>query len=136
MVDGRQPNNDDLCKGVFVEVSYNGRTITVPVRDKCTGCAPEHLDLSKPAFQKLAPLDAGVVNGITWKFVGSGGGDVPTEPGDPGCAGLPGWDAGRSYVPGDTAAFEGRRYTATYYSTGSVPSDPASWAVWRLDGPC
>src|SRR5690242_21744037 len=29
------PNNDPLCSGVSVQVTYNGRTITVPVRDKC-----------------------------------------------------------------------------------------------------
>lgn len=63
------PNNDPLCKGVSVEVSYNGKTIRVPVRDKCPSCDPTHIDLSRTAFQKLAPLDRGVVNGITWKFV-------------------------------------------------------------------
>lgn len=63
------PNNDPLCKGISVEVSYNGRTIRVPVKDKCPSCDRTHIDLSQSAFQKLAPLDRGVVNGITWKFV-------------------------------------------------------------------
>ncbi|MEV5508074.1 cysteine/serine endopeptidase inhibitor [Streptomyces orinoci] len=63
------PNNDPLCQGLSVEVSYNGRTIRVPVKDKCPSCDPTHLDLSRPAFASLAPLDRGVVNGITWKFV-------------------------------------------------------------------
>lgn len=73
------PNQDDLCKGISVEVTYNGRTITVPVRDKCPACAAEHIDLSKSAFQKLANLDLGVVSGITWKFVGTGGGGGGTD---------------------------------------------------------
>ncbi|RLV04631.1 hypothetical protein CTZ27_10520 [Streptomyces griseocarneus] len=63
------PNNDPLCRGISVEVSYNGKTIRVPVKDKCLSCDPTHIDLSQPTFQKLAPLDRGVVNGITWKFV-------------------------------------------------------------------
>ncbi|MBZ4323949.1 cysteine/serine endopeptidase inhibitor [Streptomyces huiliensis] len=63
------PNNDPLCRGVSVEVSYNGKTIRVPVRDKCPSCDRTHIDLSQTAFGKLAPLDRGVVNGITWKFV-------------------------------------------------------------------
>ncbi|MFC5720787.1 cysteine/serine endopeptidase inhibitor [Streptomyces gamaensis] len=63
------PNNDPLCDGVFVEVSHQGRTITVPVRDKCPSCAATHIDLSEAAFQQLAPKDSGVVDGITWKFV-------------------------------------------------------------------
>jgi len=55
-------------------VTYNGRTITVPVRDKCPSCDATHIDLSQPAFAQLAPLSVGVVNGITWQFVSSGGG--------------------------------------------------------------
>ncbi|GGP97169.1 cysteine/serine endopeptidase inhibitor [Streptomyces roseolilacinus] len=69
------PNNDELCRGISVQVTYNGRTLTVPVRDKCPSCAAEHIDLSKAAFQKLADTDLGVVHGITWKFVYTNGGD-------------------------------------------------------------
>ncbi|WP_055566942.1 cysteine/serine endopeptidase inhibitor [Streptomyces atriruber] len=63
------PNNDPLCQGISVQVTYQGRTITVPVRDKCPSCASTHIDLSQTAFGRLAPLDVGVINGITWKFV-------------------------------------------------------------------
>ncbi|MEU9133704.1 cysteine/serine endopeptidase inhibitor [Kitasatospora sp. NPDC048540] len=63
------PNNDPLCGGIAVKVTYQGRSITVPVRDKCPSCDATHIDLSEPAFARLAPLDLGVVNGITWQFV-------------------------------------------------------------------
>ncbi|MBH1937477.1 RlpA-like double-psi beta-barrel domain-containing protein [Streptomyces sp. AV19] len=63
------PNDDPLCGGVSVEVSYNGRTIRVPVKDKCPSCSADHIDLSEAAFKKLAPTSVGVLNGITWKFV-------------------------------------------------------------------
>lgn len=67
------PNNDNLCKGVSIEVTYNGKTLTLPVKDKCMGCTREQIDLSKSAFQKLEPnLDLGVVP-VTWKFVNDGG---------------------------------------------------------------
>jgi len=73
------PNNDPLCQGISVQVTYNGKTITLPVKDKCPGCDSTHIDLSQPAFQQLAPLSVGVVNGITWKFVSSsGGGGTPS----------------------------------------------------------
>ena len=62
------PNNDPVCN-YDVEVTYNGVTVTVPVRDKCPSCDSTHLDLSKPAFERFAPTGQGVVNGITWKFV-------------------------------------------------------------------
>ncbi|MFH8384083.1 cysteine/serine endopeptidase inhibitor [Kitasatospora sp. NPDC018058] len=66
------PNNDPLCKGISVKVTYQGKTITVPVKDQCPSCDSTHIDLSQPAFAKLAPLDKGVINGLTWQFVKAG----------------------------------------------------------------
>ncbi|KOG63828.1 lipoprotein [Streptomyces griseoflavus] len=63
------PNNDPLCAGVKVQVTYNGRTITVPVRDKCPSCASTHIDLSQAAFRKLVPAGTDMVPQVTWKFV-------------------------------------------------------------------
>lgn len=62
------PNKDPLCKR-SVKVSYKGKSITLPIRDMCPGCAKGHIDLSKPAFQSLAPLGLGNVP-VTWEFVG------------------------------------------------------------------
>jgi expansin (peptidoglycan-binding protein) len=67
------PNNDPICQGISVQVAYHGTTITVPVKDKCPSCDATHIDLSKTAFQRFASTDVGVLNGITWKFVSSGG---------------------------------------------------------------
>lgn len=75
------PNNDPLCQNVSVQVTYNGITVTVPVKDKCPSCDSTHIDLSKPVFQRFASTDVGVLNGITWKFVngsGSGGSGAKT----------------------------------------------------------
>ncbi|MER6400529.1 MULTISPECIES: cysteine/serine endopeptidase inhibitor [unclassified Kitasatospora] len=66
------PNNDPLCKGISVKVTYQGKTVTVPVRDKCPSCDSTHLDLSQPAFARFAPLGQGVINGLTWQFVKAG----------------------------------------------------------------
>jgi len=63
------PNNDPLCTGISVQVSYSGKTLTVPVEDKCPSCDATHIDLSQPAFAQLGSLDLGVLNGLTWKFV-------------------------------------------------------------------
>ncbi|WP_406841915.1 cysteine/serine endopeptidase inhibitor (plasmid) [Streptomyces sp. AHU1] len=73
------PNEDKLCKGVSVQVTYNGKTITVPVKDQCPTCGSNHLDLSQTAFQKLAPLARGLVTGITWSFV-NGPASAPAPP--------------------------------------------------------
>jgi expansin (peptidoglycan-binding protein) len=64
------PNNDPLCQGVSVRVSYQGRTITVPVVDKCPSCDSTHVDLSAPAFSQLADTGLGTIP-VTWSFVHS-----------------------------------------------------------------
>ncbi|MFD5466397.1 cysteine/serine endopeptidase inhibitor [Kitasatospora sp. NPDC127059] len=77
------PNNDPLCKGISVKVSYQGKTITVPVKDQCPSCDSTHIDLSQPAFAKLAPLDKGVINGLTWQFVKTGANGKTVELSEP-----------------------------------------------------
>jgi hypothetical protein len=77
------PNADPLCSGISVQVTYNGKTITVPVKDKCPSCDATHIDLSQAAFGQFASTDPnttpGVLN-VTWQFVsssGSGSGSTP-----------------------------------------------------------
>ncbi|HEX6340564.1 cysteine/serine endopeptidase inhibitor [Umezawaea sp.] len=62
------PNDDPLCRGVSVQVTHNGRTVTAPVRDKCAGCGSTHVDLSAPAFSSLADTGLGTIP-VTWSFV-------------------------------------------------------------------
>ncbi|QUQ67234.1 cysteine/serine endopeptidase inhibitor [Kutzneria sp. CA-103260] len=65
------PNNDPLCSGVSVQVSYNGQTVTVPVKDQCPGCDASHIDLGKPVFTQLTGgTDLGNIP-VTWQFVHS-----------------------------------------------------------------
>jgi expansin (peptidoglycan-binding protein) len=64
------PNDDPLCQGVSVQVTYNGTTITVPVEDKCPTCDADHIDLSQPAFSELADTGLGNIP-VTWEFVQS-----------------------------------------------------------------
>lgn len=61
------PNNDPICN-LKVRVTFGGKTITVPVEDKCPSCGPRHIDLSKKAFAKLANPGRGRI-AVTWKFV-------------------------------------------------------------------
>ncbi|KAL2136886.1 hypothetical protein VTI74DRAFT_612 [Chaetomium olivicolor] len=53
------PNNDPFCCR-RIRALYGGKSIDVPVVDHCPGC----LDLSPAFFQRLANLDAGVLQGI------------------------------------------------------------------------
>ncbi|MBC3843084.1 hypothetical protein GXW82_31515 [Streptacidiphilus sp. 4-A2] len=66
---------------------------------------------------------------FTWTVGGS-------TPPPPSCSGLATWSAGTSYVPGDIVAYNGDKWTSTWYSTGATPGAAGSWAVWTNDGAC
>ncbi|KAM9967789.1 hypothetical protein ACTFIW_001876 [Dictyostelium discoideum] len=83
------PNLDPVC-GKQVKLTYNGNSITLPVRDKCPGCPNNNIDISAPAFTQLVgSLGPGRVS-VTWEFLGgssSGGsttGTVSTTTGGSG----------------------------------------------------
>ena len=61
------PNNDPLCRK-SIRVTHNGKTITVPIKDKCPSCASTKIDLSQPAFSRLANTSVGIIN-VTWQIV-------------------------------------------------------------------
>jgi chitinase len=117
------PNQDRLCKGVSVQVTYNGKTITVPVKDMCPSCDAGHIDLSQTAFQKLAPLEKGLVTGITWKFITQDGEEITPRPSsspDPGDPEMP-----PTGVPGGSRPGSGfpAQYAAPYIETWGSPSE-------------
>ncbi|MDX8054033.1 cysteine/serine endopeptidase inhibitor [Lentzea sp. BCCO 10_0798] len=61
------PNNDPLCRK-SIRVTHNGRTITVPIKDKCPSCASNKIDLSQPAFSRLADTSLGIIS-VNWEIV-------------------------------------------------------------------
>ncbi|KAL1741526.1 RlpA-like double-psi beta-barrel-protein domain-containing protein-containing protein [Schizophyllum fasciatum] len=54
--------------GKKLKANYNGRSVTVTVRDLCPGCAANSLDLTSSAFQQLAALSVGNIP-VTWNYV-------------------------------------------------------------------
>lgn len=60
------PNNDPLCQKT-INVTYQGRTLTLPIKDKCPSCDASHIDLSQPAFEQFAPTGVGVIQ-VDWNF--------------------------------------------------------------------
>jgi rare lipoprotein A (peptidoglycan hydrolase) len=65
---GANPNNNPVCNRQ-VKATYQGKSVTVRVVDRCTGCASKDLDFSPLAFQELAPLAVGRLTGVTWEWV-------------------------------------------------------------------
>lgn len=53
-----------------------------------------------------------------------------------GCGGLPAWGATTPYAPDALVSHNGRRWKATWWSTGAEPGAPGSWAVWSDQGAC
>ncbi|MFI7032572.1 RlpA-like double-psi beta-barrel domain-containing protein [Microbispora rosea] len=50
-------------------ITYGGKSIQVPIRDLCPGCAANRLDLSRPAFAQFANPDAVPrLTAVSWQF--------------------------------------------------------------------
>ena len=63
---GSQSNGNPMC-GKKISITYNGRTETATVVDKCGGCAYGSVDLSDSLYQKFN-FD-GRAHGATWSFL-------------------------------------------------------------------
>lgn len=57
----------DVC-GKTASVTYNGKTVTTIIRDRCEACKDGDIDLTPVVFQELAPLAAGRVPGVSWSL--------------------------------------------------------------------
>ncbi|EIW81913.1 plant expansin [Coniophora puteana RWD-64-598 SS2] len=64
---GTNPNNNPVC-GRKINAHWGGKSVTVKVVDRCTGCAVTDLDFSPAAFKHLSPLSAGRLHGMTWTW--------------------------------------------------------------------
>lgn len=64
---GGNPNNNPVC-GKKITATYEGKSVTVTVTDRCTGCAQTSLDFSPSAFQQLSDLSVGRLFGMTWTW--------------------------------------------------------------------
>ncbi|KAJ4471506.1 putative riboflavin aldehyde-forming enzyme [Lentinula aciculospora] len=61
------PNNNPVC-GKKLTAHYQGKSVSVTVADRCTGCAMYDLDFTPTAFQALADMSVGRISGVTWAF--------------------------------------------------------------------
>ncbi|KAL3081613.1 hypothetical protein niasHT_034271 [Heterodera trifolii] len=63
--------DDPICKNICIKVDYNGKTLTVPINNKCPECAPNHVDLSIDAFNFLEPRGGivGIAKGATLTYM-------------------------------------------------------------------
>uniref|UniRef100_A0A914I2A0 CBM2 domain-containing protein n=1 Tax=Globodera rostochiensis TaxID=31243 RepID=A0A914I2A0_GLORO len=52
---GRGACGLDAGVNICVKIDYNGKTLTVPINNKCPECTPSHVDLSIDAFNYLEP---------------------------------------------------------------------------------
>lgn len=71
--DGGNSNDNPLCNKMLRATRYDEqygaeRSVDLKVVDRCTGCAPDDLDTSLGAFEKLAPSASGRVD-VTWAWL-------------------------------------------------------------------
>jgi 3D (Asp-Asp-Asp) domain-containing protein len=106
------------------------RTITV-IANPFGGPTPS---TSPSASHSASPSASPTTKPSTSPSASASASASPTPSGGGSCS--PAWNANTSYVPGNKVSYQGVNYTATYYSTGAVPSDASSWAVWSSNGAC
>ncbi|KAI0330553.1 hypothetical protein GY45DRAFT_1323494 [Cubamyces sp. BRFM 1775] len=66
--DGANPNNNPVCNRK-IKATYQGKSVTITVTDRCTGCAVTDLDFSPSAFSQLADFAVGRLHDMTWVWV-------------------------------------------------------------------
>ncbi|KAL5518822.1 DAG7 [Sanghuangporus vaninii] len=59
------PNSNPVC-GKSITATYQGKSTTVTVTDRCVGCSETDLDFSPRAFEDLANFSVGRLSGMTW----------------------------------------------------------------------
>jgi len=64
---GVNPNQNPIC-GKKVIASYKGKSVTVALTDRCTGCALTDLDFAPAAFKQLGDQSLGRLYGMTWEW--------------------------------------------------------------------
>ncbi|KAI1792194.1 RlpA-like double-psi beta-barrel-protein domain-containing protein-containing protein [Ganoderma leucocontextum] len=64
------PMLNPICQRKM-KVTYNGKSVTAMIVDTCpaTKCKVGSIELSPPAFKRLAPLKAGRLENITWTLL-------------------------------------------------------------------
>ncbi|KAB5587503.1 Rare lipoprotein A-like double-psi beta-barrel protein [Ceratobasidium theobromae] len=67
LVSYANPNHSKAC-GKTAKVTWQGKSVTVKVVDRCYACGYNDIDLSPAAFQRLAALSVGKLTGSSWKF--------------------------------------------------------------------
>ncbi|KZT34805.1 hypothetical protein SISSUDRAFT_1036034 [Sistotremastrum suecicum HHB10207 ss-3] len=60
-----------IC-GRTITATFQGKSVTVEVVDKCTGCAMFDLNFSPAAFDKLANESVGRIHNVSWQLNGGG----------------------------------------------------------------
>ncbi|KAJ3769730.1 RlpA-like double-psi beta-barrel-protein domain-containing protein-containing protein [Lentinula raphanica] len=65
------PNENPICNKRVI-ATYQGKSITVAITDRCGGCTnPYSLDFTETAFSQLADPSVGRITGVTWVFADS-----------------------------------------------------------------
>lgn len=73
----KNPNDNSMIAAVSADSPFNcgdrvkitdhhsGKDAIVTVIDRCAGCTADWIDVTKGVFRKMAPLDKGVIHGVS-----------------------------------------------------------------------
>ncbi|GAA5807973.1 hypothetical protein MFLAVUS_001354 [Mucor flavus] len=84
------------------------------------------------------PIVSGTASATaTATTTGGGGGSSTVIPtGTPGCGGATAWATGTAYQAGAQVSYNGKLYTAQWWSQGETPSAANAWGAWKYVKDC
>lgn len=67
---GGNPNNNPICNKQ-IRATYQGKTVTATITDRCEACAETDIDFTPSLFKELTNGDLGIgrLFGLTWEWV-------------------------------------------------------------------
>nr|CAC84564.1 EXPB2 protein [Globodera rostochiensis] len=68
-IDQQYMLDDPICKNICVKIDYKGKSLTVPINNKCPECPPNNVDLSIDAFTYLESRAVGKATGATLTYL-------------------------------------------------------------------
>ncbi|KAJ4477705.1 RlpA-like double-psi beta-barrel-protein domain-containing protein-containing protein [Lentinula edodes] len=75
------PNENPICNKKVI-ATYQGKSVTVAITDRCGGCTnPYSLDFTPTAFSQLADQSVGRITGMTWVWADSDSSDSGSDSG-------------------------------------------------------
>ncbi|KAJ3720213.1 RlpA-like double-psi beta-barrel-protein domain-containing protein-containing protein [Lentinula guzmanii] len=116
------PNENPICNKKVI-ATYQGKSVTVAITDRCGGCTnPYSLDFTPTAFSQLADQSVGRITGMTWVWA-----DSDSSGSDSGSESSP--SSSSSASDASSTSDSGSDWSSSSSSSSPTPTDASTPAA-------